>query len=573
MRRCSNGVLWLALFAVVGSEGYSDASEPHPAAVKSPADEQPRTTEALPPPPAPVAIEAHTNARDRKSPTDAETVDARIASVIEQLQQWPPELPWDALPASYRRILKELMRRGVTHAKRKQGDHSRDEIRDLSHGETIYLALINNKTLRVRWDFFPTGSQAPVAGDTVPAVLDPRFLDFGELFGKRGLAVALSAFDSQRLFPSSTSNVPLQYPQSLEEWSWTEFSRNAIQISRQFGTPLINGTVPHEALLQQVFGGASGYWRLVISRSTMDISVTDFERNVTEMLRDVEETYWEFNLAYRTYDIRVEARNSFRRTWRFAQARKEVGRFGDLDELQARQAYFQGRADCEDALQNLYNLEGRLRRLCALPNDDGRIICTRDDPGTAEYLPDWNMCLAEALTRREELRREKWNIKSLELQLKSANAGLPRSRSELQLAKATAVLDNQELQVCHEPTTAFRNLRSHFQATQSNYDTWQNVAAPIDVCEDRYRTGVPGIDTSVLLQAWLTTRADAATAEVAFYASLVEYQKALIDLHFRKGTLLEFNNLQLAESSWTPDAYKDALYRALACSYALEPNE
>src|SRR4029077_19629889 len=53
---------------------------------------------------------------------------------------------------------------------------------------------------------------------------------------------------------------------------------------------------------------------------------------------------------------------------------------------------------------------------------DGRIIRPKDDPNTGEYLPDWNLCLAEALTRREELRREKWNVKSLELQLRAAKS-------------------------------------------------------------------------------------------------------------------------------------------------------
>ena len=551
MRRSSNGVHWLAIFAVFVVDGYSDASEPPLAPIKSPADQQPITTAALPPMTAPAAVEAQTKF-DQKSPTAAEMLDVSVPAVIERVQHWPPEVPWDRLPASYQRILKALVRPAATQKRRKLGDRRRFAIWDLSLAETIHLALINNNMLRVDWDLRTAESLLLAVGNVPPTVFDPMFQDFGELLGKRGLAVALSAFDSQKLFPPCTSNAPLQYPQSLEEWSWTEVTRVAGRINAQFG-------------------GVSGCRGVVISRNNTDVSVTDFEWNLTNTLRDVEKTYWDLYLAYRSYDINVEARNSFLRTWRFAQANQEAGRFGDLDELQSRQAYFQGRADCQDALQNLYNLETQLRRLCALPSDDGRIIRTRDDPSTVEYIPDWNLCLAVAWTRREELRREKWYIKSLEMRLRVANAAPPQALSdETQLSKAREELANNERQVCDELRTTFQNLSSRFQATQSNYNRWQTAAAQIDGCENRYRTGVPGIDTSVLLQQWLTTRSDAATAEVKFYSSLVEYQKSLTDLHFRKGTLLELNDVHLAESSWTLDACNDALHRAFVRSYGLD---
>jgi len=375
--------------------------------------------------------------------------------------------------------------------------------------------------------------------------------------------------------------------------------------------------------------------------------VAQFEIAVRNNLRDVEEAYWDLYLAFRTYDTAVEARNSYLRSWRFAQANKQAGKFSELDELQTRQAYFQGRAAVEDALQNLYLIETHLRRLCGLPSADGRIIRPMDDPNTGEFLPDWNICLAEALTRREELRQQKWNVKSLELQLRAAKNlvrpqlnfissyningfgnnlfdikahptigpngvdlesayqtlfagnqtgftlgfqfnmpfGLRQAISqvrnyELRVAKAKEALAQQELEVCHELTTTFQNMAWRYQTAQTNYNRWQAAEAQVPGRENRYQTGVPGpaaaggqpsgIDTSVLLQQWLQTRTDAATAEVAFYTSVIEYQKAITDMHFRKGTLLELNNVHLAEGSWTADAYADALRRAWARSFAFD---
>jgi hypothetical protein len=42
-----------------------------------------------------------------------------------------------------------------------------------------------------------------------------------------------------------------------------------------------------------------------------------------------------------------------------------------------------------------------------------------------------------------------------------------------------------------------------------------------------------------------------------------------MDLNFRKGTLLDYHNVTLAESDWTPEAYKDAVRNAWARSHAI----
>lgn len=576
----------------------------------------------------------------------------------------------------------------ATRKPRKIGDRSKDEIWDLSLDETIHLALINSRILRVRGDFRVAGANLYSNPDGVPSIYDPGIRDSGVLFGGRGVEAALSAFDptfstnmvwgtnqtiqnnvllsggltrgSQlnldtgafstgitknfaygaqvsvahnvnyqylnspiQLFPSVyTGNVQLQYTQPLLAGAGTEYTRIAGPATASF-----NG----------ITGVNQG---VIISRINTDIAVADFEVQVRNTLRDVEETYWDLYLAYRTYDTNVAARNSFLRSWRFAQANKGAGKFSELDELQSRQAYFQGRASTEDALQNVYNLETQLRRLCGLPSADGRIIRPSTDPSVGEFIPDWNMCLAEALTRREELRRQKWNVKSLELQLRAAESlvrpqlnfvssyningfgnnlfdikgvntpgpngvnlqsfyqtlsaeqqtgftagfqfsmpiGFRQAISqvrnyELRVAKAKDALAQQELEVCHELTTTFQNMAWRYQTAQSNFNRWQIAAAQVPGRENRYQTGVPSIDTSVLLQQWLQTRTDSATAEVAFYTSVIEYQKTITDLNFRKGTLLEMNNVHLAEGTWTPDAYHDALRHAMARSHAFDALE
>lgn len=447
-----------------------------------------------------------------------------------------------------------------------------------------------------------------------------------------------------QLFPSVyTGNAVFSYAQPLWAGAGTEYTRiagpyntsgNSAAFSSSGGTFTGTSGSGSTANLAAVTGVSQG---VTIARINTDISVADFEINVRNMLKDVEDIYWDLYLAYRTYDTTVEARNSFLRSWRFAHANKGVGKFSDLDEAQARAAYFEGRVASEDALQNLYNLETQLRRICNLPSADGRIIRPSDDPTTGEFVPDWNLSLAEALTRREELRKQKWNLKSLELQLRAAEnvaapqlnfvssyqlngfgnnlfgldsggAQAPNLQSayqtlmsanqtgwtlgvqfamplglrfalsqvrnyELRVAKAREVLATQELEIAHELTTTFQNLAWRYQTAQTNFNRWQVAEAQVPGRENRYKTGVPGIDTSVLLDQWLQARRSAATAEVTFYTSVIEYNKAINDLHYRKGTLLELNNVHLSEASWTPEAYKDAIRRAWARTFAVDPLE
>ncbi|MFN0053717.1 MAG: TolC family protein [Planctomycetales bacterium] len=567
---------------------------------------------------------------------------------------------------------------------RKLGDRSRDEVWDLSLAEAIHLSMMNNKIVRVRGDYRTAGTQVYSNADGVQSVFDPAIRDSGVLFGGRGVEAALAQFDTNfttnmtwghnsqyqnniflagglaegsvlnqdtgvfttqlsknmaygaqlsiaqnwnylwtdqpaQLFPSVyTGNAVVNYVQPLWAGSGAEFAR----IAGPFNTGL-----------QGVTGVNQG---VAIARINTDISLADFEMSVRNMLKDVEDTYWDLYLAYRTYDTTVEARNSFLRSWRFAHANKGVGKFSDLDEAQAREAYFEGRVAAENALQELYRLETELRRLCGLPSSDNRIIRPSEDPTTGEFLPDWNVCLAEALTRREELRKQKWNIKSLELQLRAAEnvahpqfnfvssyqlngfgnnlwgsdagavgaagtnlqsayqtlmaanqrgwtlgfqfnlplglrSALSQVRNyELRVAKAHEVLAIQEVEVSHELTTTFQNLAWRYQTAQTNFNRWQVAEAQVPGRENRYKTGVPGVDTSVLLDQWLQARRRAAQAEVTFYTSVIEYNKAILDLHYRKGTLLEMNHVHLHEAAWDPEAYKDALRRSWARTFAID---
>jgi hypothetical protein len=86
--------------------------------------------------------------------------------------------------------------------------------------------------------------------------------------------------------------------------------------------------------------------------------------------------------------------------------------------------------------------------------------------------------------------------------------------------------------------------------------------------EAKLRVSVQGASVDLVLRA----QASKAAAEIAYFTSLVNYNKAIADLNLRRGTLLEVNNITLAEEAWTSEAQNEALRRAWARSFA-KPKE
>ncbi|MCA9038681.1 MAG: TolC family protein, partial [Planctomycetaceae bacterium] len=94
---------------------------------------------------------------------------------------------------------------------------------------------------------------------------------------------------------------------------------------------------------------------------------------------------------------------------------------------QAQARIFEADARIKGSLADVLDAEARLRRLMGLPLNDGEFITPADHPSEARMKVEWESTLTEALAHRSELRRQKWQIKSLELQLTAAkNLSRPR---------------------------------------------------------------------------------------------------------------------------------------------------
>ncbi len=304
----------------------------------------------------------------------------------------------------------------------------------------------------------------------------------------------------------------------------------------------------------------------------------------------------------------------------------EQSRGGEADkEAQAREQYFFFRSEVENALADVYRSENRLRFMMGISASDGRLIRPSDEPTTARISFDWQQSLVEALSRSAELRRQKWVIKQRELELTAAkNLLLPRldmvgrwrflgmgqdlinqnynpynadnsdplagtdaystmfsgkfqewqagaqflmplgfrrelatvRHHQLQLARERARLQDEELEASHALVEAVRNVDTNFALAQTNFNRRVAAERQVEAVQAAYDAG------TVTLDQLLDAQRRRAEAESGYYRALVDYNRSISQLHYRKGSLLEYNGVFLAEGPWPGKAYFDAHRRA-----------
>ncbi len=258
--------------------------------------------------------------------------------------------------------------------------------------------------------------------------------------------------------------------------------------------------------------------------------------------------------------------------------------------------------------------ERRLRYLAGLPINDTRLIRPADEPLGAPVQFEWETVLEESLAQRPELRRQKWTVKQKELELVAAeklmlpemdvvglyrwrgfgetltnpsDGGAPRFDSawgdlasgnfqewqlgvemdipfgnrrahaglrnaEFQLARARQVLNEQERLVVHDLSNAI----SEAKRARTVLDTVKNR---LDAAEDQVNAMLASFEadqTSVNLV--LEAQRRYASARSAYYSAVIEYNLAIRNVHYEKGSYLSYCGVHLSEGPWSEPALQHA---------------
>jgi outer membrane protein TolC len=549
------------------------------------------------------------------------------------------------------------------------------EFWDISLEEAISIALQNTKVVRLveranEIQFLRNPELYETIYDAAIAESGVGSTSAGVPLGDRetGVEAALSAFDAQlsvigtengNVFsqfdrpstfgaePDGTATPVLQDNGGLRTEitkrtaPGTQYSfRNQTEYSR--GNTIFGGDQPVSSIWETYFevevrqplmrgrGTQVNRIPVMIARVNVDQELADFERSVRDHVQEVENAYWDLYTAYRLLEAAKVGRNSAQVTWKSVYERYQGGTATIQQESQAREQYFQFRAEVERALvanptrlgvPGLYPAERRLRFLLGLAATDNRLMRPIDEPPLARVKFEWNAIHTEALVRSPELRKQKWEIKSRELQLIAARndllpdldvgaaykwfgsgdhlinadrnglnfpapgstafdeltegkyseasvflsfqmpVGFRRALSgvktaQLTLAREEARLEDMELGVSHLLTDAIARLDLNHRLAQTHFNRWRAAHREVESAEALYEGGKETLD--IVLDAQ-RRRAD---AQSEYYQTLSAYAKSVAEVHALKGSLLEYNNISLAEGPWPEKAYWDALQRA-----------
>mgnify|MGYP002622848578 CR=1 FL=1 len=390
---------------------------------------------------------------------------------------------------------------------------------------------------------------------------------------------------------------------------------------------------------------------VLLARINTDVSLADFEESVIKFVSNVENAYWDLYFAYRNLHARIEARDAALQTWRRVKALNLAGRVGgeEENEAQAQEQYYRFEEAVQDALSGrlvegtrdnngsragtfrgldgIQVAERRLRLLMGLPLTDGRLLRPVDEPPVAEVVFDWDTIKAEALSRRVELRRQRWQVKRRTLELQATSKFLlPRldatgtyrwrgfgkdlfnqhadvngqfnnawqnltdgnfqewelgvefavplghrrahaavKNAEFALARERAILREQEREVVYDLSNSVGEVKRSLAAVNSTFNRRLAAKREYEVLQDKFEN-----ENITDLDRVLDAQRRFAEADSAHYQARVEYALGLKNLFYAEGTLLEQNQIYLSEGPWPEAAYCDADERAKSRFHNLE---
>ena len=406
------------------------------------------------------------------------------------------------------------------------------------------------------------------------------------------------------------SAAQLQFPSAFTGWVEAEWRQPLLQ-----GSGVLYNQIAGPVAGTNIYRTPGQYNGVLIARINEDVALADFEAGVVTLVSDVEEAYWNLAAAYRTLDATVKGRESAQQTFQFQEVRLEVGAGTSDEEAQARSQFYQFQAQVESALggdTGLYALEQNLRYLIGLPATDGRLIKPVTSPTDVRVVYDWQSALGQAIERRVEVRRQRFNVKRRELELIAAKlnnrprldflaqyrwrglgdnligsdnnpaqnnlygsitggnfqegqagveltfpvgfrlAGVAIAEAKLNIRRERALLAETELRISHDLSGAARRIALTYKLLETNYDRYQADLKQVEVLRRRYIDGNDNIN--FLLQA----QRQVVDSETAFYTAMFNYNLAIRDFHQEKGSLLAYNQVQLSEGPWAAKAYSDA---------------
>ncbi len=423
-----------------------------------------------------------------------------------------------------------------------------------------------------------------------------------------------------------------QLSNKFKPFSWDEYIEASVR------QPLLQGAGTEFTRIAGPGATPGSLNGVLLARVRTDVNLVDFERSVRDFVAEVENAYWDLYFAYRDLDARVQVREIAEDTLRTlaaadtstgkkAQAEEQVYRFQSeiVDSLNGRA--IDGTRTNNGSVGGTFRgtggirvTERKLRLLIGLPINDGSLLQPSDSPMTGRVMFDWDSSIGEALTQREELRRQRWIIKQRELELianrnflkpqfdvvsqyrmrgfgqdlfgpqsttsslfngqyqewqlgleyqmpvgfRRANAAV--RNSQLALVRESEVLREQERAVHYGLSNAINESKRAFENLGLQEKRLHSIVQQLNAIDVKQSAG-----EKAELDVRLETHRRLLDARLRYHQAEVEYMLALRNVNVEKGTLLRYCNVWLNETAPSDEASADSVRRIANQDYSKIP--
>src|SRR5579884_2293941 len=343
------------------------------------------------------------------------------------------------------------------------------------------------------------------------------------------------------------------------------------------------------------------------------------ERNLNQILLNVETAYWNLYGSYYQLYSREQGLRFAYETWKITGAQYRVGRVSRAALAQAEGQYNLFRSQRLAAIDTVLDNERQLRAMLGMQIEDGTRLVPSDAPTLAEYRPDWKTGWYETMQNRPELYMARQDVKVAQLNVQLAkNYLLPDLRSflayddnavgsrldgaaggnqnafrnlasntfndwtiglrlgfplgfrfahaqlrqsQLQLARAYLVLQDQELKAERYLGLWYRRMSSAYFQIKAARAQREAFATQLQIRYELYRAGAnePGTGNPVTLNLLLEAQRFWAEALATEYQAIVTYNNSIAGWEYAKGTILRHDNVTISEGPIPVAAQKRAV--------------
>jgi outer membrane protein TolC len=360
---------------------------------------------------------------------------------------------------------------------------------------------------------------------------------------------------------------------------------------------------------------------ILLTRIRFDQSQAEFCRVVNHLLVNIETAYWNLYASYyNLYGQEEGLRQSFD-GWRFTKARVEAGTDPpqQLNQARAQLEFF--RVNVYRARGQVLESERQLRSFMGLRSDDGYRLVPIDEPNVVPYRPDFYEAANDAIAFRPELMLVRQDLKATQLNLllqrnlrrpdlrffssydvaglgtrldgpefiptntggtiqgnawsnlannqfnswtlglrldmplgfRDANAAV--RQAHLALQRSYYQLRNAELQGLEYVTLQYRRVAETYAVIPNLRERREQLQIYVEKTKQVIQIGRW---TSQDFFNYLQVQRDLADAISQEFSAIAQYNSALAQLEFAKGTIQRYNNISVNEGPLPPHVGKRA---------------